>query len=159
MAAKVDFTGAASAVGLIVLGVVWLFGALIWVGVTLSVATGRLPASVDVLVGLPIGLAVMVAFSLSLRRDWRRVRSIETDGGAWVLRNPFGVRLGRIDPGEPRVVQGYERKAWSFDTTARRYTQSWGVIESGARRWQTGKSTPAAQAKAFTALRRPPFAG
>ena len=87
-------------------------------------------------------------------RDWRRFRTLDIDAdGTWRLRNPFGVVLHTLAPGDPRAADVFEREVWLFAGSPRKMRASWLQIElPDGRVFHSAQGPAKAQARAMLAL-------
>jgi hypothetical protein len=158
MAERIKLAGWEAALGLVVFALFWIPGALGLAGGIILVATGEVAATGTLIGGLALLTAGLIWFARTIVVGLRQFRVVEVrDDGAWVLKNPLGLTIGRIPYGVQRVVNVKRRETWMFIGTANKYTQQWVEIEAEGKRWRSTRSIPKYQHPAVQALTRPPM--
>ena len=154
MSQKLRFAGFEAGLGVIVMGLFWLPAVLGFVGLIALLATAQAAVNATSLGGGALLLAGIAAMTWMLRLTLRGFRTIELrDDGAWILRNPIGVRLATLAPDVERAIDVKQRDQWLFVGTAIRTRQAWIEIVTPTRRYRSVRSVPKLQAAAITALR------
>lgn len=152
---RLVFAGFEAALGLAVLALFWLLGALGLVGAVILLATGEVVGSGELWLGLAILAAFVGWFGWTIARGLRQFRIVDIlEDNTWVLRNPLGLVLGRIAPAEEREALEQRAETWMFTGTARKFTKSWIEIRAAGRTYRSTHSTPKYQARARLALER-----
>jgi hypothetical protein len=148
------FAGRGAPAGLVVMGIFGLVMGAVAVGLVLLFATGAL-AEPGLLAGAGVLGALAALLIRQVARDWRLFSTLEIDAdGTWRLRNPGGVVLHTLAPGDARAVDEIERESWLFMGTPRRARLSWLRIElPDGRVFHSARSTARFQAEAKAALR------
>ncbi|HWO20120.1 MAG TPA: hypothetical protein VNO30_15140 [Kofleriaceae bacterium] len=152
---RLIFAGFEAALGLFVLGVFWLFGALGLAGGLILVATGEVAGSGELWFGLAVLAAFVGWFGWTIARGLRQFRTIDMlDDGRWLLRNPLGVVIGRIAADQDREAVEKRAETWMFTGTARKFTKSWIEVRAAGRTWRSTHSIPRYQAAARQGMDR-----
>ena len=152
---RLVFAGFEAALGLAVLGLFWLLGALGLVGAVILLVTGEVAGSGELWLGLAVLAAFVGWFGWTIARGLRQFRTVDVlEDNTWVLRNPLGLVLGRIAPAEERSASEQRAETWMFTGTARKFTKSWIEIRAAGRTYRSTHSTPKYQARARLALER-----
>ena len=159
MRERIALAGVEANIGIIVLATFLGFGVLAALGVGVLLATGEVHAGASGVATYSGGVIVVALWARLLIRDVRAFGVVEVaDDGSWRLRGPLGVPRGTIAAGVARAITATRRDTWIFGV-ARRYTQSWGVIEANGRRWDTCRGTLQSNARAIERLQRLASAG
>lgn len=157
---RARFATGVAILGIFVMGLFFVLLFLLVLLYGIAGVTGSLPFPVGFAeVATYLAVAAAVAWwGWTILRDLRCFRVVDVDSnGTWILRNPLGFVLGRIERGDPRRIDDCSQEVWMRATTATQYTRSWVKITAGDRTWRSCCSIPRVTSAAARALRFPPF--
>jgi len=153
VAGEARFAGIEAAIGIIVLLIVWSFGAIGAIGVILLFATGTIPATAEYLGWSGVGLLAIGWYGRHIWRDFHLIRVVEiTEDDHWILRSVFGLVRGRLAPNQARELVVKKANVWRWVGVPRRYTVGWAEITAGGRSWKTTQNPPEDQRPAVALL-------